>query len=402
MRKIYLCLTAFAFAVILSGCHNHKEGEACDHEHSEESKDHNHDHEGGDKHAVKAEPSKEAHEEATIEYCDSEAKAAGLKLYKITPRTFNEVIKTSGQIISAQGDEATIAATANGFVTFSNPSVSDGTAIGAGNTIAYISAKNIIDGDPTAKVKISFETAKKEYERAEKLVKDKIISAKEFEQIRMQYENAKIAYKAQSSHVTSRGITVTSPIRGYIKNRLVNQGEYVTVGQPIVTVSQNKRLQLRADLPEHYFSRINLITHANFKTPYDNRLYKLSSLNGTLVSYSRSSEKTSGFIPITFSFDNRGEVVAGSYVEVYLISSPQQGVIAIPETALTEEQGLYFVYLKTAPGHYRKQEVAIGANDGECVRILSGLKAGEEVVSHGAYQVKLASSSKAIPHGHSH
>lgn len=42
-------------------------------------------------------------------------------------------------------------------------------------------------------------------------------------------------------------------------------------------------------------------------------------------------------------------------------------------------------------------------SDGKRVEILHGLAEGDRVVTHGAYQVKLASASAAIPaHSHSH
>ena len=78
-------------------------------------------------------------------------------------------------------------------------------------------------------------------------------------------------------------------------------------------------------------------------------------------------------------------------------------VLALPVTALTEEQGLYFIYLQLDEEGYKKQEVTLGANDGKEVQILTGLKAGDRVVTKGAYQVKLASASNAIPaHSHEH
>jgi len=51
-------------------------------------------------------------------------------------------------------------------------------------------------------------------------------------------------------------------------------------------------------------------------------------------------------VPVTFEFDNKGEVIPGSFVEVFLLSSPMENVISLPRTALTEEQGGYFVYLQ--------------------------------------------------------
>ena len=52
---------------------------------------------------------------------------------------------------------------------------------------------------------------------------------------------------------------------------------------------------------------------------------------------------------------------------------------------------------------YKKQPVTLGADNGERVQILSGVKAGDKVVTQGAYQVKLAGATNAIPaHSHEH
>ena len=61
-----------------------------------------------------------------------------------------------------------------------------------------------------------------------------------------------------------------------------------------------------------------------------------------------------------------------------------------------------YVYVQIDEEGYRKQEVALGANNGKEVQIIKGLHPGDRVVTQGAYQVKMASASGAIPHGHSH
>ncbi|WP_418730004.1 efflux RND transporter periplasmic adaptor subunit, partial [Coprobacter fastidiosus] len=101
-------------------------------------------------------------------------------------------------------------------------------------------------------------------------------------------------------------------------------------------------------------------------------------------------------------FDNKGDIIPGSYVEVFLLSGNTNNVITVPVTALTEEQGSYFVYLQLDKEGYKKQEVTLGVNDGKEVQILAGIKPGDRVVTKGAYQVKLAANSSIIPEGHSH
>ena len=337
-----------------------------------------------------------------IPFTKQQAEAVGLTVEEVKAGTFSSVIKTSGQILSAQGDEATIVATSNGIVSFANPSISDGAAVRAGEAIVTVSAKNLLEGDPAAKAKIAYETAQKDYQRAEGLIKEQIISAKEFEQARLRYETAKTAYEAQASNITASGVRVTSPINGYIKNRLVNQGEYVSVGQPIATVSQNRRLQLRVEVSENYFKSLKTIGGANFQTSYDNTVYKLSDLNGRLLSFGKASSGQSFYIPVTFEFDNVGDIIAGSFVSVYLLSTPQSNVISVPVSAVTEEQGLNFVYLQWDEEGYKKQEVNLGQSNGDRVQVLSGLKAGDKVVTKGVYQVKLAAVSSVMPEGHSH
>ena len=192
-----------------------------------------------------------------------------------------------------------------------------------------------------------------------------------------------------------------SPMTGYVKEVLVNEGDYVTSGQPVAIVSQNRRLQLRADLPEKYWASANRITGANFRPSYSEETYSVKNLGGRMISAGRSAAQGSFYIPVIFEFNNTGNFVPGAFCEMYLIEGQKDNVISVPETALIEEQGVYSVYVKICKTEYRKQEVKIGESDGLRREILKGLDEGDEVVTVGAYQVKLASVASAIP-GHSH
>lgn len=405
--KPYLSLLYIVAAAILTACNSSnaapQSGAELKHEH-QEGHDHDLDHDGEDNHDHDHDGDRAEKKSASaneIHFSCRQAEAVGLQVEEVAPASFNYVIKTSGQILSAQGDEATIAATANGIVSFAGSAFTEGASVRAGECIVRISAKNLPDGDPATKAKIAYESAQKEHRRAEKLVKDQIISNKEYEQTCRDYQTAKTIYEAQASGTGAGGVSVASPMSGYIKNRMVNQGEYVSVGQPIATVSQNRRLQLRAEVSESHFKNVRNVSGANFQTSYDNKLYELSDLNGRLLSFGRASTQSS-YIPVTFEFDNVGDVVPGSFVTVYLLSNTQEEVLSVPVSAITEEQGLHFVYLRLAEEEYQKQEVTLGQSNGRRVRILSGLKSGDNVVTHGVYQVKLAAISSVMPEGHTH
>ena len=387
--------------------HNHEATDAHDHEsHNHEAEAHNHE---GHNHAQEAKADAHAghdhgHEHGSnpdeIILAPEKAKAAGVASMEIQPKAFRQVIKASGEVQSAQGNESTIVANVSGVVSFQR-SATEGMQVGKGTALMSISASNLQDGDPAERARIAYESAKADFDRASRLVESQIVSQKEFNAIKEKYESAKLAYEALSKNQTKNGVSVTSPMGGYIKNLLVKEGDYVSVGQPLATVTQNNRLFLRADVSERYYKYLNGITSANFKTPYDNQVYELEALNGKLLSYGKSAG--SFYVPVTFSFDNKGDIMPGSFVEIYLLSKPMENTIALPIEALTEEQGLYFIYIQKCAESYRKQEVKLGASNGKEVEILSGVNPGDKVVVKGAYHVKLASASNALPaHSHEH
>ena len=372
--------------------HNHDAHENHNHAHEAKADAHEgHDHDHG--HAHGSNPDE-------IILAPEKAKAAGVASMEIQPKAFRQVIKASGEVQSAQGNESTIVANVSGIVSFQR-SVTEGMQVGKGTALMSISASKLQDGDPAERARIAYESAKADYDRASRLVESQIVSQKEFNAIKEKYENAKLAYEAIAKNQTKKGVSVESPMGGYIKNLLVKEGDYVAVGQPLATVTQNNRLFLRADVSERYYKYLNGITSANFKTPYDNQVYELEALNGKLLSYGKSAG--SFYVPVTFSFDNKGDIMPGSFVEIYLLSKPMENTIVLPIEALTEEQGLYFIYIQKCAESYRKQEVKLGASNGKEVQILSGVTPGDKVVVKGAYHVKLASASNALPaHSHEH
>ena len=260
--------------------HNHET-----HEHNHETHEHNHvaeahnheahNHEGHnhDAHAGHNHDHGHAHgvNPDEIMLAPHKAKAAGVASEVIQPKPFRQIIKASGEVQAAQGNESTIVANVSGILSF-QLSVTEGMQVGKGATLMTISASKLQDGDPAERARIAYEAAKADFERASRLVESQIVSQKEFVAIKEKYENAKLAYEALGKNQTKNGVSVTSPMGGYIKNLLVKEGDYVSVGQPLATVTQNNRLFLRADVSERYYKYLNGITSANFKTPYDNQV----------------------------------------------------------------------------------------------------------------------------------
>lgn len=402
--------TGMLLAFLLGACGNH-EGHNHEHDgHDHEAEGHNHqeeaahghedhEHEG---HNHEAEAESHAGHSDEIILSKEKAAAAGVTAEVVQPGTFYNVITTNGHILAAQGDETVVTANVAGIVSFDRP-VTEGMQVSKNGTLFTLVSEHLQDGDPVKRARIAYETAKEELERAEKLVEQKIVSQKDFNSIKERYENARIAYEALAPNAGQEGVAIKAPIGGYLKSCLVKEGDYVSVGQPVASITQNRKLYLRADVSERYYGVLSTIRSANFKPSYSEETFSLKELDGRLLSYGKATDDAAYYIPVTFEFANRGNIVPGAFAEVYLLSDERQNVISLPVSAITEEQGLNFIYIQLDETCYKKQEVTLGCTDGNRVEITSGLKGGESVVTQGAIHVKLASASNAIPaHSHSH
>lgn len=400
------CCTAL-FLMTACGGHHHDEhnheghtGHSHDATHNHEQHHHTEKAHGGHAHNAEKNHVHEGHAgEIVIE--PEQARAAGIVAETIYPKSFRQVIPVSGEILPAQGEEQTVVANVAGVVTFNRP-LTDGAQVGKGTSLLSISSAQMAEGNPTERARIAYEAAKNEYDRASKLVESRIVSEKEFVRIKEAYENARLTYEALKVDQQGRGsVKLEAPMSGYLKNCVVKEGDYVSVGQPLLTITKANNLYLRADVPERHYAALGHIRSANFRTSYSDKVYALDELNGRLLSYGRTAGEQRFYLPITFEMKSHEELIPGAYAEIWLLSDEQPNVLSIPHTALTEEQGIYFAYVQLDDACYERREVKLGADNGREVQLLSGIHAGERVVMQGAYHVRLASVSKAIP-GHSH
>lgn len=382
---------AISSAVMLTACGRHDH----DHEH-----DHGHSHSHGHDH-IEAEHDHE-HEDGVIVFSEQQAEMAGLETEILSLGSFAEVIRVSGQVSAAQGDEAAIVARTSGIVNYTRDHLSEGSEVRNGEVIARVSAEGIAGGDVIAQSNLALATAKAAYERAQRLISDSIISQKEFEKAQLEYESARLA--ANAGNGGKGGATVASPLKGFIKQVLVKQGEYVEAGQIIATVTKSCNLQLRAEVPERHFSSLTKIRSANFKMGYDDIARSLDELGGYLVAIGKIADEGSAYIPVTFEFTNTGSVVPGSFADIWLIMQNRENVLTIPVSALSEAQGVFYAYIQhdDDDDHFERRELRIGSSDGLRVEVLSGLAEGEKVVIKGVSQVKMAGATGVIPDAHNH
>ncbi len=320
---------------------------------------------------------------------------------------FGQVIRTMAQIQPSQGDERVVTAKTSGIVAIPEAGLVDGKSVSAGQTLFYIESGDMADNNLSVRYReaeSNYNLTKKEYERKQELAKDKIVSESELLQARANYETAEAVYNNLRRNFAAGRQSVTAPIAGFVKQLLVRNGEYIEAGQPIVSVSQNRNLFIKAEIQPKYYPLLNNISTAKFRILNDETVYTLDDLNGRLVSYGKSVETDRPLLPVVFQVDNSVELLPGSFVEMYIKTRGQQSTLTVPNVSLVEEIGNYFVYVQLTPEYFEKREVKIGQTDGERTEILSGLNESERVVAKGAVLVKLTQATGTLDaeSGHVH
>jgi len=341
-----------------------------------------------------------------ISYLKEQAWKVDFANAPVQRETMYDVVKATGEILSAPGDEVIIAAKSNGVVKFAGNVNVTGAAVRSGQTMFTITGgeipvENVAATKQTARAELT--TAQAEYNRASALIKDKLITQGEFQNAKLRYQNAQIALSNLNRNYSAGGKTLSSPINGFIKNIMISEGQFVSAGQPLATITKNQKLVLRADVSLKDADRISSIQEANFTIIQNKLTYNTKSLNGKLLSIAKTTGDNTPFITVHFQINATPGILPGSFAEVYLKTVPIHNALIIPTSALIEEQGNFYVYVQTEGESFQKRELKLGANDGEKVQVLSGVNEGERVVTKGGYQIKLSQASGALPaHGHEH
>lgn len=320
---------------------------------------------------------------------------------------FGQVIKTTAIVQSSAEDEQLVSAKTSGIVKFTNGNILPGKSVSAGQGLFVISGDEMADNNSStrfAEAKNNYEKAKADFDRTTQLAKDRIVSEKDLLESKNKYENARAVYTNLNTNFSSKGQTVKSPMSGFVKQLFVANGQFAEAGQPLISVTKNRTMLLQADVQQKYASVLSSVNSAIIRLPNENQTYTLEELNGKILSFGRNTNSNNFLIPVSLQISNTGSFTAGSFVEVYLKALTNASALTIPNSAIMEEQGNFFVFVQVNPELFEKREIKPGATDGLRTEIKSGIVSSDRIVSKGAILVKLAQSSGALDahSGHVH
>ena len=320
---------------------------------------------------------------------------------------FGQVIHTVAQILPSQGDQRVVAARASGVITFSSLEIVEGKIVNEGQYLFAIESDVMADNNISVRLSeatAEYNRAKTEYERKKDLAKDRIVTQSELLKAQTEYANAEANYTNLRKNFSLGKQTISSPIKGYITQIMVSNGQFVEAGHPVVVVSKNIDLFLKAEVQPKYYHMLSSIVSANFSVTNSNLKYSLEELDGKVVSYGKSSGLDNPLIPVVFQVKNKVGLLSGSFVDVYIKTQTNTNAVTIPNEAIIEEMGNYFVYTQLTPEFFEKRTIKKGVTDGLRTEILEGVTTGDRIVSKGAILVKLAQAAGALDahSGHVH
>ncbi|MDR2662475.1 MAG: efflux RND transporter periplasmic adaptor subunit, partial [Treponema sp.] len=178
----------------------------------------------------------------------------------------------------------------------------------------------------------------------------------------------------------------TSTVSGVVLSAPVNVGETLQTGTAICVVGNLSDLQVETYVPERFSvtMRRGLPAQVSFEAmPGESFAAEVDELAPVLDPASRTMRIKLRFVP-----DASGRVdpriLAGMFATVSLVTNSRIDVPVIPREALINTYGSWIVFTVPQGGAAAvRKEVTLGLENEEMVEILSGLEAGELVVTAG-------------------
>jgi cobalt-zinc-cadmium efflux system membrane fusion protein len=269
--------------------------------------------------------------------------------------------------------------------------VSLGDTVKAGQLLATVRSPDLDQAYADVdKAHDALELARKALQRARGVQDAGANAVKDLEQADSNYEQALAeAQRADARLLTLNGnvrsrkarvLSITAPVSGTVTALNYGAGSYIndpTVA--LMTITNLDKVWVTANVPE------NLIGSVAKGAPVEVELaaYAHQTMHGTVSFVGATLEPDTHRSKTRIAFDNRaGKLKPNMYATVHL-AVPQSPQVVVPTSALLMNNDATTVFVQTAPWTFVRRAVEVGQEDGERVRILSGLAAGEQVVVRG-------------------
>src|SRR6266478_7757402 len=255
----------------------------------------------------------------------------------------------------------------------------------------------------------NFNLAESNFQRAQKLIESGDISRAEFDQRKSQLDALKQAYESAIAQarqnyaavmVARTNVTnaqtqvdlarrtlsytvVTAPIGGYVLERPVDVGTYVSTTTKVATIVKPNPLWIRIDIPEQAVQQIRAGQSVSLSTTsWPDRTF-----SGRVVRISPNVSASSRTLTVEAEIDNRGGALKpGQFATVRVLLPQSEAAVLVPQRALRTISGATYVFV-IKNGHAEQRLVQSGQTEGDLVEIKSGVAADEVVATSNVDQL---------------
>jgi HlyD family secretion protein len=210
-----------------------------------------------------------------------------------------------------------------------------------------------------------------------------------------QLESAKGKYLGATAELQYSQIR--SPINGVVTDRPLYVGETASAGAPLVTVMDTSSLLAKVHLTQPQAQQLKVGDPASVLVPGI-----ADPVAGKLTLISPALDPGSTTVEVWVQISNPGRALKpGTAVHVSVTGKTAPGALLVPAASLvTSPAGNKAVMVIDAVGVAHLKEVSTGIEDNGMVQIVSGISAGDWVVTTGAYALDDGTKVKVVTAAH--
>lgn len=239
-----------------------------------------------------------------------------------------------------------------------------------------------------ASAKANLQYSQANYNRMILLGKQGAISKQAIEQAQADLQEKKAV--EEESQVTVDKMTLTAPFDGMLGQAKVNPGNYVQVGQEVVTITDTHHLHVQYSVSEKYLPQLKLQQEVKLTT----NAYPNKEFIGKVAYISPTIDMNNRTISLYAEVDNsQGLLTAGLFVNVtQQLGTVNDGLI-VPATSLVPTIDGQQVF-KIVNNKAVAVTVTIGQRTLNSAQITNGLTADDVIVIAGQDKLKQGTSVK--------
>lgn len=187
---------------------------------------------------------------------------------------------------------------------------------------------------------------------------------------------------------------IRSPINGVVTERPLYAGETAPAGTPLLTVMDVSTMVAKTHLPEDQARLLKVGQHASVTPDGSDQPFP-----GTVSLISPALDPGSTTVEVWVKVPNKAGILkAGAPARISVTAASVQDAMVVPkEAVLTGPAGGPMVMVVDSNNIAHQRDVRIGISDGKYVQILSGLSAGDVVITSGSYAMADGTKISILP-----